>query len=455
MANFQFIAIFTILFFTFPSAVHPLRFGRPGPLPPSRDPFYVPPPGYENTTSPGDIIRHRKTPFPISAFSLVPIKLYGVHQILYRSSDSFGNPTTAITSILIPYNADRTKLVSYQVVEDAAFVDCAPSYALQQHSSPGGAFGTIIIQSELLLITAALQKGWIVALPDYEGPTAAFLANWRAGYAILDGIRAALNSAPFTRISPRATITLWGTSGGSMVSGFAAELHQAYAPELNIVGAALGGIVPQITTTLEALNEKFDAGIVVSGILGLSHEYPELRELLNTTLVTSTREKFMKAETQCSGANSLSFNHENIFKYFHGGQSSNVFAHPTVKRILANNSLPHSAPKAPIMLYKSLNDEISPIADTDKMVEKWCAWGATVVYKRDRISIHTVLAITGAPDAIIWLGDRMNGVPLRRGCQISTIFMTLLQPGALKAMSKAIIDNLLILLGQRVGRFRV
>ncbi|KAK2850561.1 hypothetical protein FQN49_005550 [Arthroderma sp. PD_2] len=344
-----------------------------------------------------------------------------------------------------------SRLISYQVIEDAASVNCAPSYALQLNSDPGGEYGTIIIQSELLLIIACLENGWVVTIPDYEGPNAAFLSQWRAGYATLDGIRATLASSEFTGVDPNATITMWGTSGGSVASGFAAELQPSYAPELKFAGVALGGLVPSITTALESLNEGFDAGIIVSGVIGLTHEYQYMKPILASYLLPQTREKFMSAATKCAGAVSLDFRREDIYSYFRGGRESGLFKNPEVIRILDHNAMPQGIPTAPILILKSTNDEVSPISDTDAVVEKYCSAGATVDYKRDLLSFHTVLAITGAPEAIIWLRDRMDGVAIQEGCQVSTILMTLLQPGALQVMSKAIIDNLLALLGKPVG----
>ncbi|KAM5448771.1 hypothetical protein MaudCBS49596_005278 [Microsporum audouinii] len=427
-----------------------LPLSQEAPLSPSEDPFYRPPPRYEDA-DPGTILRRRIPPFPIALFRSVPIDLAGTYQILYRSSDTFGKPTATVSTILIPHNANMSKLLSYQAVEDAAFINCAPSYALQLNSDPGGDFGTIVIQSELLLITAALENGWVVTIPDYEGPEAAFLAHWRAGYATLDGIRATLASSGFTGVDPNAAIGLWGTSGGSVASGFAADLHPSYAPELNIVGVALGGIVPSITTALLSLNEGFDAGIIVSGVLGLSQEYKYMQPILKSYLVPHLRDKFLNAGKKCSGAVSLDFRREDIFGYFRGGKESGLFADPRVKMILDHNALPQGIPKAPVLILKSVNDEISPIADTDALVEKYCSAGATIDYKRDMLSIHTVLAVTGAPEAIMWLRDRLDGIALEKECKTSTILMTLLQPGALQVMSKAIIDNLLDLLGKPVG----
>ena len=142
------------------------------PIPPSQDPFYQPPSGYENS-APGTILKSRPVPVPVAFYSYDPVNVKGAYQLLYRTTDSHGNPEAAVTTVIQPYNADAGKLVSYQTAEDAPFVDCAPSYTFQFGSQDFGNGQKI----ELLLILAALNKGYYVNTPDYEGPKAAFAAG--------------------------------------------------------------------------------------------------------------------------------------------------------------------------------------------------------------------------------------------------------------------------------------
>jgi hypothetical protein len=161
--------------------------------PPTQDPFYTPPAGYEQA-APGTILRSRDPPSPLAAFGALPLVLADTQQILYRSTDTFGNPTSTVSTILIPFKADKTKLLSYQIAQDSAFLNCAPSYAFQFLSDSGGPLGTIGTQAEITGIGAALAEGWVITIPDHEGPNAAFLANTRGGQHVLDGIRATLSS---------------------------------------------------------------------------------------------------------------------------------------------------------------------------------------------------------------------------------------------------------------------
>jgi hypothetical protein len=86
-----------------------------------------------------------------------------------------------VTTILIPHNADYTKLLSYQVFQDAADPSCSPSFALQQFSDAGEALALAIPQIEYLFMSSALNKGWIVTVPDYLGPKSAYGANIISG----------------------------------------------------------------------------------------------------------------------------------------------------------------------------------------------------------------------------------------------------------------------------------
>jgi hypothetical protein len=179
--------------------------------PPSEDPFYQAPPGYEDA-APGEILAYRKAPAKLAAFQSIPLNLKEVWQVSYRSTDALGQPQASVSTIIIPHNADYSKVISYQIAEDAAFINCAPSYVLQTGSNTTFA-GTGRI--EVLLMAGALSKGWIVSTPDWEGPQSSFIEGFQAGQSTLDSIRAALSSTSFTGVKSSADVQLWGYSGGS------------------------------------------------------------------------------------------------------------------------------------------------------------------------------------------------------------------------------------------------
>ncbi|KID95598.1 Secretory lipase family protein, partial [Metarhizium majus ARSEF 297] len=396
---------------------------RSGPMLPSQDSFYAVP---ENIgqVEPGTILRRREPPSPIASFGIAPLNLNSSYQILYRTTDSFGNATATVLTVLIPHKADRSKLLSYQVAEDAASIDCAPSYAFQLKSAARPPLGTLLTQAELLLVQGALGEGWVVVIPDFQGPNAAFLANRRAGYATLDGIRAALNSSPFTGIHGNSTIAMWGYSGGSLATNHAAELHPEYAPELQIAGAAVGGTVPNITNALTTINKGPFAGLIPTGILGLSAEYPELEELVHDHLKPEASEAFYKAGTRCLLANAAAYLLKDIVGMF--DDRNLMYRNKIAVQVLNENALGKKTPKIPLYWYKSIFDQVSPIADSDAVVKKYCDGGASVEYVRDIASEHGSYAVIGAPKAIHWLKNIMKGGKPKSGCSKKTVLSSLL-----------------------------
>ncbi|RSM71840.1 hypothetical protein DMH04_43025 [Kibdelosporangium aridum] len=412
------------------------------PPPPQNDPFYQPPSGYEST-APGTVLRSRSV--SIAAFGALPQKVQA-WQLLYRTTDQKNNPQATVTTVLLPWGARPSPtrpLLSYQVAEDSAAPQCAISYQLRQ----GAGNDNIVAQAEILLINAAVQQGWAVSVPDYEGPRSAYVAGRQAGHATLDGIRAAKNFAPLG-LGSQTNIGLWGYSGGALASGWAAELQPNYAPELNIKGIAEGGLPVSPKNVLLGANRGPFAGIAMSGIAGLSHAYPELAEFMGTYLTAEGKAAFAKARTQCNHTNAGEFAFKDLFKYFN---IPDPLSHPVPQQVLAEVTMGQHNPMAPVFVYHSVNDELVPSADTDAVVKKYCAGGSRVTYQRDILSEHIALVITGAPDALNWLKDRLGGQPVSDGCSTKTVVSSIATPKALATFGIVIINNLLALLGKPVG----
>lgn len=383
---------------------------------PSVDPFYAVPDGLEKA-SPGTILRHRTPPGPIGSPGR-RLKLRSSHQILYRTTDSHRRATATVLTVLIPPNANLSRILSYQLPEDAASVDCAPSYALQLGAAANASVTAALL--DLGHIESALARGWVVISPDFLGPRAAFLANELAGNAVLDGVRAAINSHPFTGIAPGSepesgaradpdpTVVLWGYSGGSLASMWAAELQPVYAPDLRIAGVAAGGPVPNITNVVTLVNGSPFAGLIPAGVLGLATEY-DLGSLLDQRLLPRYKDEFYAARHMCLPGDIVAYALRDIVGMF--DDRSLVYRHPLVVDILARNALGHRAPgpATPLYVYKAVGDEISPVGDTDGLVDAYCAGGATVQYERVHLAEHALLAVSWAPRALDWIDAVMSG----------------------------------------------
>jgi hypothetical protein len=309
------------------------------------------------------------------------------HNILYRTSDSHNNPSFAVTTVFVPLPSteseckiadDTAPLLSYLIAYDTPDVDDSPSFALPQ-----------LYSSSIRDIVAALNRGWYVTVPDYEGPTASFTAGLQSGHATLDSLRATLNAGLGLRSHTRTA--LWGYSGGSIAGEWATELQAQYAPDLPLSGAALGGLIPNIETAVLTASGTAAAGLVPLGSLGLTGQYPELLEYFEQKLKSTgpfNRTGFLAAANMSSGQAFETYAGQNIFDYFtdgidvlQGGLLQEAFYRDG---IMGNNGVP----RIPLFAYKAIPDQVSPIQETDDLVNKYCAKGANILYHRNTVGEH-------------------------------------------------------------------
>lgn len=354
---------------------------------PHEDPFYQPPVGYE-TKSPGTLLRTREVSVPAP----VQVKAW---QTLTRSTDAKGRPIAVVSTLMVPvtaYPSGKRPLVSYQPATDSLGDQCNPSYTLRTAT-----------EKELALMALALGNGWAVVATDYQGPRNAYGPGLLEGRAVLDGIRA-VEKLPATGLSGVGTpVGLWGYSGGALASGWAAELHPSYAPELNIVGVASGGTPSNLRASVPLMDGTAFAGLLIGASVGISREYTEVLTLMND----AGRAMIQRVGDMCVAelAVAMAFRRLNEFTTVR-----EPFDHPIVASILKENEMGRNGPRAPVYLYHSIFDELIPFTTALSLRTKWCAKGTKVTLYADPLSEHSSLAVTGAPSAVAYLGARFAGI---------------------------------------------
>ncbi|KAH6712319.1 secretory lipase-domain-containing protein [Leptodontidium sp. MPI-SDFR-AT-0119] len=334
-----------------------------------------------------------------------------------------GKPDTAVTTILIPKSANNSRLISYQDFEDSSSVDCATSYALHQ----GKKFNTRLSKSDVLFEARLLNQGYYVNLPDYEGRKAAFRSGWQAGYATLDSIRAVLSSSKFTGIAEHDVgITIWGYSGGSIPTEWAAEMQPDYAPELKILGAAVGGIIGNINDTIHIINDTPHAGFGPAGLISLhkAYEIKEFSRLLHQETFPETRTEFMSPLHPCATEVLDKFSNKDILSYFRSG--AGFLDKPLVKDITEKAGImgKHGVPEIPMFFYHGVQDEVMPIKGNDELVGGYCNKSInSLQYIRHKVGNHAATSFAGAGRVNAFLKDRYNGVPAPKGCHMSDVML--------------------------------
>lgn len=386
------------------------------PILPKQDPWYSAPDNFESA-KPGQILRKRVAPGNLTQATG---NCSATHNILYRTTDSLGKPSWAVTTLFIPQRRSPCSiqpksagaLMSYQIPYDSANLNDSPSYALYS-----GTTGDI---------SEALGKGWYVNVPDYEGPLASFTAGHMSGYATLDSIRA-VKDASFG-IATDARSALWGYSGGALASEWAAELQPTYAPELKFSGAALGGLTPNITSVLYAVNAQLDTFLVAEGILGLTSQHPAAEAVMLSKLKVSgpfNKTGFLQTRNMTSRQAVYAYAGVDMAQFFNGGLS--LLDDPAVVEAINTDGVMgfNSVPKMPILAYKAIADEVSPVADTDALVAKYCNKGATILYERNTVGGHVAEATNGEPAVNEFLDSVLAGTFSMTGCEIRNVTITL------------------------------
>ncbi|NNH69515.1 lipase [Nocardia uniformis] len=357
------------------------------------DGFYAPP-GNLADFAPGDVINHRLVPthgFPGAT----------VWQLAYRSTNSGGAPITAVTTLLLPPGGGARPLVSYQPFVNSLGLQCAPSHSLINGSL-----------QEAPALNLLLARGWAVAIPDHLGPTSAYGAARMGGQVTLDGIRAVKRFGPAgLGASP---VGLAGYSGGAMSTGFAAALAPAYAPELPLVGVAVGGVpVNPGKLALQVGNAPhplFGLGFAVA--VGLEREYPNEMAMDRALSPAGFALRSQIANACTSEIISAGANHS-IGEMFRPGMEVDA----TIVRTMHENSLEiyPGVPRVPVYQWHGGNDQV-PLDLALGTAGRYCAAGTPVLFDVIPGTDHGTAIVAGAPRAFGYLADRFAGSPAPSNC---------------------------------------
>lgn len=343
---------------------------------------------------PGSVLDSR--PVTVRALAIpVPVRAW---QVRYLSTDTRGAPAANVATVIKPLVGQR-KLVSYQTAYDGLDADCAPSYAFATGIHPPF--------YEEAAILPLLLAGYTVVTADYEGPDYQWTAGVNSGHGVLDGIRAAQE---FTGLGTTTPTALWGYSGGALASQWANELAPTYAPELNLVGVAAGGVPADIEAIARAIDGTALSGVYFGATVGLSRAHPEID--IDSLLNDRGRAAFETLGGQCIGEFTLSFAFQHMRDHVTVPELLDV---PEIKAVIAGNTMGRRLPDAPTYIYQGTHDELAITPPVDALVGKYCGIGASVKYVKI-LGEHITTAGTGVPGALAYLNARLAGRPAPSDC---------------------------------------
>jgi acetyl esterase/lipase len=357
---------------------------------PADDPFYRVPENLE-AFRPGEVIDSR----PVEVRGIRRLINADAWQVKFRSTDASGAEVSGFTTVMIPrrpFNGSVRPLLSYQCAIDSLGAAADPSYTLRHGD-----------QQELPFMVLALRRGWAVVTTDFTGPQHAFGALPLAARLVLDGIRAAIAFEP-AGFGDATPIGLWGYSGGGQATLFAAEQQPAYAPELNIVGAAAGAVGVDPVSSPEMFEDaNLLSGIPFGAVIGASRGFPDV-DLLGV----------LTPQGQAMVAAAADMTIEQLVAGFPFLRWSDYLTVPSVLEIpgmrtaLEAVRLGQATPTTTIYLYHAVHDQYPAIADVDKLVEKYRRESVDVTYRRFRFGEHMIVALTGVPSSLRFLSERFG-----------------------------------------------
>lgn len=369
------------------------------------DAFYQPPDPLP-AGPPGDVLRSR--PIVAPAFPGAA----GVWQILYRSTDVNGAPIAVSGTVLVPRTSFPGPRPLVVVTPGTRGVpdECAPSKQYQQSSSSPQA-----TDYEVPIVTQLLARGIVVAVTDYQGQgtpgLTSYLVGRPEGYAGLDALRAAQRLAG-TGLSKDGPVGIAGYSQGGQAAGWTAQLQPRYAPELNLVGAALGAVPTDMNLQMDHLNGAPGAGFAYAALSGLDFAYPELQ--LDERYLTARGREIMRQirEEDCYLENRRKFDGHTRS----GLTEPDVLSLPQWRRRFATSLVGSMPLPVPAYLYHGTADEIVPFRQFQLLRDAWCGRGQAVELQELPGMEHIPALEAGTVPAVQWLTDRFAGRPPRNSC---------------------------------------
>ncbi|MFI0513469.1 lipase family protein [Streptomyces sp. WSLK1-5] len=376
---------------------------------------YTPPATVPAT--PGTVLACRSV-----ALSQVPGNIaMAAWKVLYSSTDNQGRPVAVSGTLAVPAapwtGTGPRPVVAFHPGTLGLGPQCAFSKQL------AGAFQD---EYEGDNIAALLKAGYAVAATDgpgyLDGQTHRYVAGTDSGHALLDIARAA-PAVPGSGLSRQARVGLWGYSEGGAASLWAAQLAAAYAPELDVVGDASGGVPGDLKQVAAALDGSAFSGFLADAALGIQAAYPTLPfdSLLNDqgkqAVKTARSVCLVGTVTGLAGKSIKDFTTAGLTLdqlYQQRGSDGRTWGQVLDAQKLGVNLAAHRI-GFPVLQYRGALDEVIPTATEDAVRAAYCAAGVRTgwkIYPGD----HLLTDNQAVGDVVSWLGDRFAGRAARSDC---------------------------------------
>lgn len=389
-----------------PAAYRPQQFHG------SQTAFYTPPDPLPKVPH-GTLLRYERSPMKVSGAT--------VWKVMYASTALTGKRIAVTGMVIVPNGAAPAggwKLLSVAHGTTGIADDCAPSRTDLPRPAGQKLPYTVQIGSvnfDRMPQAGYLKSGYVMAMTDYEGlgtpGVHPYLVGPSEARGVLDAARAA-RQLPHTPV--RKTFVIWGYSQGGHAAAWANDLAASWTPDLHLVGTVAGGPVSEMNLVANTLaTTTMEPSLLFMIVAGYAAAYPQLHP---SDVLTPTGIQVMKRfEASC-----------NAFRTAARGKPLSTLVKPgftknTTWQTLLGRSNPaqygEKAPKSPLLILHSADDEVVPVFLSKVMFDRMCTIGWTVdrrVYHNGKG--HVAEVINAMDDGLPWLNARMAGEKARSTC---------------------------------------
>ncbi|WP_026313823.1 lipase family protein [Actinomadura flavalba] len=374
--------------------------------------------------SPGDLLACREVKLS-NIPGDIPMKGYKVR---YVSTDAKGAKGVVTGTVAIP-NAAWTKGGSRPTVAfNPGTLGSGPQCAFSKQLA-----GQFVDMYEGGNLQRFMEKGHAVAATDgfgyIKGQVHTYVNGLNAGHALLDVVRAS-RQIPFGSLKADGKVAIAGYSEGGHASLWGAQLAASYAPELNVVGAAAGGVPGDLKITAKALNGSLFAGFLADALIGLNAQYPEMpfNELMNDAgkravedvkknCLYGTLAVFLGAKVENFTKDKLTLDQLYAVKGPDGTTWGEIVDR---QKVGVDIGTPGSAAKYkigfPVFQYRGWLEEIIPHETEDGTRDAYCKAGINTTWRNTYMAEHLSTDWAAARDVASFLDDRFTGKTVKGNC---------------------------------------
>ena len=373
---------------------------------PPRPAFYETPATLPSAN--GAVIRSEPMTFlldPLDATSLVRDS----HRVLYKSTNRLGQAIAVSGTVLVPstpwVGPGSRPVIGYAPGTQGMADRCAPSRLFSEG-----------IEYEGAGIEGLLQRGYAVAMPDYEGLGTAgihtYMDRVSQGRATLDVVRAAQGLAG-TGLGATSPVGLMGYSQGGGAAASAVELAPTYAPELRLRGAVVGAVPADLATVATNLDGGLFSAFAFFARRGLSASYDiDLSPYPNA----EGRATMEAVEQDC-----VFDLFDNAFKRSEdlsvdGRPMSELMKAEPFRSVIESQRIGTVKPAAPVLVTHPALDDTIPYGVGKQLARAWCAKGANVYFSTNVAPLHVGGMVPHVAEALPFFEARFAGLPQWSNC---------------------------------------